>query len=106
MKIPPLLLTVLLAGTFVFIGCGSRRNMARGYGESVRKAFSAQVVKKQPPPAGALPAGLDPDDARIVNENYRVTMTRKGAEKKAAPGIIVVDEEEDSRAARRRRSSD
>jgi hypothetical protein len=77
--------------------------MSPGYGRSVRQAFSAQAVRRQPHPPGTLPAGLDPDDARSTNENYRATLARKGTEKKGgqAPGIIVVDEQEVRRAPRR-----
>ena len=101
MKALPLLFAMLIAG--MIAGCASRRHLSENYGEAYKKAFSTQVVRKQAPPAGALPAGLDPDDARIVNENYRVTMTRKGAEKAKPPGIIVVEDEEGNRAARRSR---
>ena len=88
------------AAAVLVSGCGSRRHMSRGYGRSVEQAFETQAVRKQPPPPGALPAGLDPDDARLVNENYRVTMARKGAEKKSS-GIIIVNEEEVRRAGRK-----
>ena len=93
-----LLVTILLAST----GCGSRRHMSPGYGRSVRQAMAAQAVRRQPYPPGALPAGLDPDDARATNENYRATLARKGTEKKAtSQGIIVVNEEEARRAPKK-----
>jgi len=93
-------LAAFFAAAVLVAGCGSRRHMSRGYGRSVEQAFAAQVIRKQPPAPGALPAGLDPDDARLINENYRVTMARKGAEKKSS-GIIIVNEEEVRRAGRK-----
>lgn len=95
--------TLLLAATLLApLGCGSRRHLSPDHGRSVRQAFATQVVRRQPHPPGALPAGFDPDDARATNENYRVTLARKGADKKAsAPGIIVVNEEEGRRAPRK-----
>jgi hypothetical protein len=90
-----LVLALLMPG---FSGCASRRHMSPNYGQSVHQAFATQAVRRQPPPAGALPAGLDPDDARMINENYRTTMAKKGTEKKTTPGIIVVNEEEAARA--------
>jgi len=96
-----LVTTLLLALAIGSIGCGSRRHMSPGYGRSVRQAFSAQAVRRQPLPPGALPAGLDPDDARMINENYRATLARKGTEKKGSgAGIIIVNEEEVRRAPR------
>ena len=99
MKPRTILLATLVLGT---IGCGSRRHMSPGYGRSVKQAFSAQAVRRQPHPPGALPAGLDPDDARIINENYRATLAKKGTEKKGSSGgIIIVNEEEVRRAPRK-----
>src|SRR5574342_354299 len=97
-----LLVSLVLAATLS--GCGSRRHLSKNYGRSVEQAFAAQTVRRQPPPAGALPAGLDPDDARMINENYRTTMAKKGTEKKAASsGIIVVNEEEVARARKQQK---
>jgi hypothetical protein len=94
-----LLIAVLVLSS---AGCGFRHHLTPGHGKSVRQAFATQAVRRQPFPPGTLPAGLDPDDARATNENYRVTLARKGADKKAsAPGIIVVNEEEGRRAPRR-----
>ena len=97
-----LVATLLFGFASGSIGCASRRHMSPDYGRSNRQAFSAQAVRRQPHPPGALPAGLDPDDARIINENYRATLAKKGTEKKGSGGgIIIVNDEEVRRAPRK-----
>ena len=54
-----------------------RTHMSASYGQSVRRAFKAQVID---PAAGERPGntqGLDPEEAAIVAKSYRESLSPK-----------------------------
>ena len=87
-----LLFAVVVVSAPAWLGCGSRRHMSKDYGTSVHQAFATQA-NTWPERPGWQPAGLDPDEARIVNENYKKSLT-KSAAKPTSSGVIVVQPEQ------------
>lgn len=81
------------------LSCASRRHISDDHGHALRQVFRAQPVSRMPPETGPQPAGLEPDEAQIVYENYRRSLAAKGAPapKGGKSGIILVEDEEDAR---------
>ena len=76
-------------GMAAALGC-DRTHLSDSYGRSVRRALAAQVdlterIKPQ------RPAGLDPEEAAVVLETYRRSLSPKGQSEAASrPQVLLV----------------
>jgi hypothetical protein len=93
-KIAGTILLVLLAAA-----CGSRRTMSPAQGRAYRAALYAQTANKDPQAALQKKplAGLDPDEAQIVYDNYKRSLTPKEAQQQKKPSSVIVVEEDDDK---------
>lgn len=83
--------TMLLVGlaALATAGCDRTHMRAATYGQSVRRAFKAQVIN---PAAGDRPGkeqGLDPEEAAIVSKSYRESLSPKKEEAARTPLLVT-----------------
>jgi hypothetical protein len=104
------LLKVAAVAAFLFeaAACGSRKTISPDFGSSNREAFKAQIADQSDPAAkraeraarGERAMGLDPDEARVVYENYRASLSSEAAkDDEALPSVLIV---EDPRASKKK----
>jgi hypothetical protein len=69
---------VLLVVPLAFSGCASRAHLSEGHGRSYRDTLGRQAVN---PEAGKQPVaskGLDPQEASVIAQSYRMSLAPKG----------------------------
>ena len=84
------ILLVFFSFAVVQSGCGDRSHLSPGYGRALRVSLRSQVDMT----AGTRPAvaqGLDPEEAAIVLETYRKTLSphKDGSGQNRSPVIIL-----------------
>jgi hypothetical protein len=83
----------------LLLSCASRATMSEGHGRAYRAAFRAQAVNRDAKSAALEKplAGLDPDEARIVYENYSRSLAPKEAQQQKKKSSVIVVEDDDER---------
>ena len=76
-------------------GCANREHMSEDYGRKTRTFFARQHVNQTP--AQGSPAGLDSEEAALIQASYRESL---GAPKAASPSdstsrVLLLEEAED-----------
>ena len=70
-------------------GC-DRTHLSRAYGQAQRRAFRAQIVNPDASKSAKPVEGLDPEEAAIVADTYRKSMSPKSDDRAASKAPVLI----------------
>lgn len=86
-------LGLVLLGGMVFLGCASRQHMSPDYGNSAEAVLEAERV--YPSSSNHQPDGLDSEEAAIVHDSYRRSISHKdsSASGQNASKVLLIEDD-------------
>jgi len=90
------ILMVVLFGAFV-AGCANREHMSENYGKQSRTFFARQHV--HPTATSGSPAGLDSEEAALIQTSYRKTLGAPSApaQSNTSSRVLLLEEAKDGK---------
>ncbi len=70
----------------------NRTHLSPYFGHATREAFASQVIDAGPSLAKRPDPGLDPEEAAIIAESYRNSLSPPKSQAARAPVVFVTDE--------------